>query len=512
MKSQPLRELLAQKYRYRLVLQGIVIGFIAGLVSVAYRFTLSYGETICRFLFGWAQSPWQIIVLFIFLLGLGFLVGCMTQKEPMIKGSGIPQVEGQLLGYFNLSWAKVLVKKFVGGCLSILGGLSLGREGPSILLGGCCGKGVAELGHRNRTEEKYLITCGACAGLAAAFNAPLAGVLFALEEVHRNFNPKVLLSAMTSCITADVVSKLFVGMSSTFAVAPVQLLPISYYLLLIVFGALLGLFGAFYNRTLLWSQRLYAKISLPDPLKMMIPFAFAGLFGLCLPQVLGGGHSMIESLLHGEFTLGLIAVLLVAKFVFSMISYGSGAPGGIFFPLLVLGAFAGALFGQFAINLHVVPAAYAVNFMLLGMAGMFTAIVRAPLTGIILIVEMSGSLTQLLSLLLVSICAYIVADLCRSTPIYESLLANIRPAQYEVAQPGERILLDLPVHYGSFVSQKTIASVPWPKDCLITNIERGQQTLIPHGDLVIMPGDTLTFLCKSKDEAHLREQLAPSLE
>ena len=108
--------------------------------------------------------------------------------------------------------------------------------------------------------------------------------------------------------------------------------------------------------------------------------------------------------------------------------------------------------------------------MLLGMAGMFTAIVRAPLTGIILIVEMSGSLTQLLSLSLVSICAYLVADLCRSKPVYESLLENLHPSQQSVAQPGERIFLDLPVHYGSFVSQKRIAQVHWPKDCLITNV------------------------------------------
>ena len=95
---QPLRALLAQKYRYRLVLQAIVIGAVAGLVSVAYRFALSYGESICRFFFGWAQSPWRIVLLFAGLLCLGFVVGCMAKKEPMIKGSGIPQVEGQLLG------------------------------------------------------------------------------------------------------------------------------------------------------------------------------------------------------------------------------------------------------------------------------------------------------------------------------------------------------------------------------------------------------------------------------
>lgn len=509
---QPLRETLQEKYRYRLILQGILVGLIAGLVTVAYRFALTYSEKICRFVFGWAQSPWQIVVLFAGLLALGVCVGLLTKKEPMIKGSGIPQVEGQLTGYFELPWWKILYKKFLGGCLAILGGLSLGREGPSILLGANCGQGISQTFHRNRTEEKYLITCGACAGLAAAFNASLAGVLFALEEVHKNFNPKVLLSAMSSAVTADVVSKLFVGMHSTFSAAPVQVMPISYYLSLLAFGALLGLFGAFYNRILLFSQTLYGKIHWSEPVKMMIPFAFAGLFGLTLPQVLGGGHSMIEALLHGEYALGLVAVLLAAKFVFSMISYGSGAPGGIFFPLLVLGALGGALFGRLAILCGVVPETYAVNFMLLGMAGMFTAIVRAPLTGIILIVEMSGSLTQLLSLSVVCLCAYIAADLCHSAPIYESLLDRIKPARYQAAHPEERIFLDLTVQFGSFVCRKKIEQVHWPKDCLITNIVRGRETLIPHGDTVILPGDMLTILCKSEDEVPLRRKLSKSLE
>lgn len=509
---QPLRETLDEKYRYRLLLQGVFVGAVAGLVTVAYRFALTYCQSICGFMFSWARGPVQVVLVFALLLCLGALAGLITQSEPMIKGSGIPQVEGQLLGYFDAPWWKILCKKFLGGCLALLGGLSLGREGPSIQLGANCGKGLAQTMNRNRTEEKYLITCGACAGLSAAFNAPLAGVLFALEEVHKNFNPKVLLSAMSAAITADMVSKSFVGMSSTFAVAPVQVMPISYYLLLLVFGAVLGLFGAFYNRVLLLSQRLYARLRCPEPVKMMLPFAVAGVCGFTLPQVLGGGHGMIEALLRGEYALGLIAVLLVVKFVFSMVSYGSGAPGGIFFPLLVLGSLCGALYGQLAIGLGVVPEAYAVNFMLLGMAGMFTAIVRAPLTGIILIVEMSGSLTQMLSLSLVAMVAYVVADLCHSSPVYESLLDNIKPSGYQAAHPEERIFLDLPVHFGSFAAGKPLGRLHWPKDSLVTNIVRGRETIIPHGDTVVQPGDMLTILCKGQDEARLRAVLTRSLE
>lgn len=157
----------------------------------------------------------------------------------------------------------------------------------------------------------------------------------------------------------------------------------------------------------------------------MLPFLLAGVLGFIMPELLGSGHNLIDALTHGELALTSVVFLLVAKFVFSAICFGSGAPGGIFFPLLVLGAFIGGIFGMVGTTYFGMSPEYINNFVLLAMAGYFTAIVRAPITGIILIFEMTGSLSQMLSLSVVSIVAYVVASLMKSEPIYESLLGRL---------------------------------------------------------------------------------------
>lgn len=507
--KRDLRSLVLRRSYVRLVGLGVLVGLCAGAITSAYRWILSWSEQAAQAVYAWATSPGQIAVVFLALAGMGLFVGFLTRSEPMIKGSGIPQVEGTLLGYFDFSWWRVLIKKFVGGALSILAGLSLGREGPSILLGATTGQGIAQGLRRSKMERKYLITCGACAGLAAAFNAPLAGVMFALEEIHKNFSPKVLLSAMAAAITGDLVSKLFFGTGTTFHVASVELLPPTYYLLLAALGVILGLFGVAYNKTLLATQKLYDKIKWPEPIRMVIPFLLAGIVGLTLPQVLGGGHGMIDTLLAGQYTIPFLFLLLAAKFLFSMASFGSGAPGGIFFPLLVLGALVGTLFGELAIGLEAVPEVYRVNFLLLGMVGMFTAIVRAPLTGIILVVEMSGSLTQLLGLTVVAGIAYLVADLCKSQPIYDSLLERITPKEVRITEAEERVTMEFMVGIDSRVRNKQLKELHWPEGCLVISIDRGGHPIIPRGDTRLLPGDVVTVLAKSGEEAALRQAVAP---
>lgn len=502
---------LVKNLKYRLVWQGALVGVAAGVVVSLYRMILSYAERFSAALYSGVRSHlWMVVFLFAGLVLAGILVGFLTERQPMIKGSGIPQVEGQILGIFHISWWRVIIGKIVGGALSIVAGLSLGREGPSIQLGAAVGDGVAKGMKRDETEKRYLLTCGASAGLAAAFNAPLAGMLFALEEVHKNFSVSVLLSALTSAVAADLVSKMFFGMDAVFGAPALVGLPLQYYLLLPVLGILLGGCGWFYNKNLLFTQRMYKKITwVKRPFVMILPFVTAGVVGLLLPDILGGGHGIITALLENKLAFSYIAVLLAAKFVFSMVSFGSGAPGGIFFPLLVLGALVGGLFGQAAVSLFGVGEQYYTNFLLLGMVGMFTGIVRAPVTGIVLIVEMSGSLTQMLPLAVVAVCAYLTADFLRSKPIYESLLENMK-----VNKTGEshadrgKVLLNFAVESGSRADGKTVGELSWPKSCLVVSIQRGNEELIPKGGTSLQVGDYVMLMCPREEEGTCREKLS----
>jgi H+/Cl- antiporter ClcA len=194
-------------YNMKIVFQSILIGLFAGFIVVAYRLSINKADMLREQAYAFLKNSSWLLILgwFILLVAVGFILSVIIKRAPMSKGSGIPQIKGVLLRQVQLSWLKDILAKFFGGLLALGFGLSLGREGPSVQLGASTGLGFSKVTKRPSLEEKYLITAGASAGLAAAFNSPLAGVMFALEELHRHFSPLLLMSAMAASITADVV-------------------------------------------------------------------------------------------------------------------------------------------------------------------------------------------------------------------------------------------------------------------------------------------------------------------
>lgn len=501
----------SKKLHQVLIVEGLAVGLVAGLVTILYRLALSYADVGLHIVLQFTQQHvWAILGWFVVLLLLAVICGKLVTWEPMASGSGIPQLEGEMAGQLKQVWWRVILAKFIGGIAAMFGGLSLGREGPSIQLGAMAGKGVSRLLGRSKTEEKFLLTCGASAGLAAAFNAPLAGVMFSLEEIHKNFSVSVLVSVMTASITADFLSKQIFGFQPVFQFDIVAALPLQYYWLLLLLGILLGVLGAFYNRFTCSIQKLYQK---PKKLgvyaKMAIPFLLAGVLGFTAPQLLGSGHTMVTLLTEEQLTITVLLLLLAGKFLFSAICFGSGAPGGIFFPLLVLGCYIGGAFGQAAVRFAGVDAVFLNNFIIVAMAGYFTAIVRAPITGIILIFEMTGSFSQLLSLSVVSIVAYIVANLLHSKPIYESLLENIlrRQGKPVLQQEGEKLLYEYVIHHGAWAERKRVEDVTWPANCLLVAIKRNDTELIPKGKTKMRAGDTIVILTEEAELATVFQQM-----
>ena len=420
----------ARRIPVMLITEGLCVGLVGGFVVLLYRVALTFaGDWLVKILSYMKGNPFRCVVWFLILAALAWIVGKLVKWEPMISGSGIPQVEGEIAGRLSQNWKRVLPAKFAGGFLCMLGGLSLGREGPSIQLGAMAGQGISRALGRGKREEKFLMTCGASAGLSAAFHAPLAGMMFAVEEIHKTFSIPILLPVMTASVTADYIASHILGLDPVFRFQITEYLPQNYYWLLILLGILVGVSGVFYNWGMLKAQELYRKIPfMKETGRLLIAFLTAGVLGIVMPWVLGSGSGLIVSLTQGEMVLGMVVLTLVMKFLFSAVSFGSGAPGGIFFPLLILGALIGAVFAMAGVEFFGLAPVYVNNFVLLGMTGVFTAIVRAPLTGIILLFEMSGSISQMLSLSIVSVTAYIVATLMRSEPIYDSLLKRILKA------------------------------------------------------------------------------------
>lgn len=500
-------------FRLKLVFEGIIIGAATGVLILIYRLALEKARELSLQIYSvLSDAPQFIPVWIIALISIGWLIGRLLKFEPMIGGSGIPQVEGILQGKLSASWWKVILAKLIGGTLAVGAGLSLGREGPSVQLGSAVGQGFGKIFKRIKLEEKFLMTSGASAGLAAAFNAPLAGVMFALEEVHKNFSPLVLLSSLASALTANYVASGFFGLEPVLAYPNSQEVPLRDYLYILILGAIIGILGVAFNKSILFTQTLYNRIrKIPKEFRVIIPLLLSIPFGLFIPQVLGGGHEIIVSLLAENQTLSFLLILFIAKFFFTMLSYGSGAPGGIFLPLLSMGAVIGGVYGLILVQAFGADKSLVGTFVVLAMAGYFTAIVRAPITGIILITEMTGSFHYLLPLAVVSITAYLVADVMGEKPIYESLLERLLHKADDSGTIGDKkhkTILEFCVCMGSHLDGQRIRDVSWPKHSLLVAVKRGEQEIIPKGETVIEAGDYLIVLTNDDQVSYINDSLS----
>lgn len=488
------------------LLNSIVIGTLIGLIVSTFRLSIEHLLALFQAMYRLASNhgEWLLLILLI-NIGLAILVGWFGKTSPEISGSGIPQIEGQLAGEYEEPWWPVLWKKFVGGILAIGSGLMLGREGPSIQLGAVVGQGWSAFRHYTGSDRRVLIAGGAAAGLSAAFNAPIASTLFVLEEIYHNFSPLVWISALTSAVVSNFVSLNFFGLTPVLAMDHPHSLPLSMYWHLIVLGVLLGVFGRLYQVGTLNLKSWYAKIKfLPRWLHGLVPFVLIIPIGLKWPSYLGGGNSLITHIANVNPVLTTMTILLIIRFVFSLMAYGSGLPGGIFLPILTLGAIFGTVYVSAMTGLHLIDPHYLPNFVIYAMAGYFAAIGKAPFTAILLITEMVGSLQHLMPLAVVALTAYIVLDLMGGEPIYESLLHQLVPTI--MATPnGPQDRVEVTVIEGSPLDGLAVRNIKWPKESLLISIRRGSSELIPAGDSVIKVGDTLIVTTHHGQRGRVRE-------
>lgn len=364
---------------------------LVGLVASFFRIVLAGADAARNGLYEWShQLPlfgWIFPVAFS-VSGAILSVMLVRRFAPEASGSGIPHLEAVLHRLRTLNWKRVLPVKFVAGALAIGGGLALGREGPTVQMGGAVGDANSKWLKVPPRERRTLIAAGAGAGLAAAFNAPLSGVIFVLEEIQRDFHPFVFGAAFPAAAIADIVSRLLSGAFPVFSIPDYPTPPTASLPIFALLGIVAGLLGVIFNRSLLGTMNLFARIKGRWSLGVVAGVgAMVGLAGWFLPMIVGGGHSLAETTLAGNLVLWVIPIFFVIRSLMTISSYGTGALTA-FSPLCwrwvrLLGLVLGQIANQFATGVVPQPAVFAV----VGMAAYFTAIVRAPLTGIVLIVD-----------------------------------------------------------------------------------------------------------------------------
>ena len=404
--------------RRKLAIKAILIGAFSGLVAIGFRICLT-NATMARAALFKAFSPLNawIPALLIGML-LVFLSIFVKSFSPESAGSGIPHLKSVLNGKSHFYDIKVLLVKFIGGVTAIGSGLALGIGGPTVQMGGSAGSIVSRIFSDDKEERDLLICSGAGAGLAAAFNAPLAGLLFVLEELQQKYDKFSLVTAFSATISGTLVSRLIMGQKTIFNFKILEYPALELIIWCVILGTLLGFLGLLFNHFL--SKTLRKFNGKQVFIALIIGLSF-GVIQLCFPDMLGSKTQLIKDLLTGKFSLFILFMLFIGKFILTVMSYNVGTPGGIFAPLLLLGALAGAIF--FHLVEHFSPSRFEmVTFIVLGMGGLFTAIVRSPLSGIILILEMTNQFFLLLPLILVSLIAYGIPEYTFNKPVYDELM------------------------------------------------------------------------------------------
>ena len=403
---------------------SILVGMAAGLIGAAFRLSLERADAFRAAVVA-ETSAYPILGPLMMMAGAALAAGLaawlVRRFSPDAAGSGIPHVEAVLEGSLDPAPARLIPVKFVGGVLAIGSGLALGREGPSVQMGVTAAHIIGGLFRRDVDDRRALIAGGAGAGLATAFNAPGAGAIFVLEELVGRFDPRIGLVALGASAGAITVSRGLLGNSLDFKVADLASGGVTELLLFLILGLFAGLLSVGHNRGLLATLSLVERIGGPIEVRAAGIGAVVGLLAWSTPHLVGGGDGITQSALNGELLLVALPALFLFRLVLGAASYAAGTPGGLFAPLMVLGAVSGLAFGYVvdaAIpDLTVRPEAFA----LVGMGAFFAGTVRAPLTGIVLVIEMTGSSTLLLPLLAACFGSMLVAETLRDPPIYAAL-------------------------------------------------------------------------------------------
>jgi chloride channel protein, CIC family len=424
-------------------LASLPVGAGVGVVAASFRLLLEKADLLRDAFVRWAH-PYGLggfALLVVLCAAAAWIAAWLVRRfSQQAAGSGIPHVENVLRGKAPPAHASLLLVKYFGGLLAIGSGLALGREGPSVQMGATIGNLCGEALGLDWRLRRVLLACGAGAGLAAAFNAPVAGAVFVLEELVRQFELHIAIAALGASATAIFVSQAILGTAPDFHVEELAFADPKASAVYFLFGAIAGAAGVAYCKLLLGGMSLAEKIDRQAPgLTAILVGALVGVLAWFAPNLVGGGEQLTQQALLGPQPLAALFLVFLLRFGLATASYATTTPGGIFAPLLVLGAQLGLICGQIAklafTGLYLQPVAFA----LVGMAAFFTAIVRAPLTGIVLVTEMTADATLLLPMLAASFCAMILPTLARQPPIYDSLrdrAAPERPAEPRPARAG----------------------------------------------------------------------------
>lgn len=424
--------------RSKIILQAVMVGLISGLLVVFFKVSINkLFEFIQNFISQFDLSHKLLIFPLITTLG-GLISGVLVFKfAPETKGSGIPFVKMVMARMGNITRVRTIVVKFLAGVAGIGTGLSLGREGPSVQLGAGAGALVGKIFKMKGTDQGKLIAAGAGSAIGATFNAPIAGTIFVLEELVNKFSASLLFPVLVATVTASSVARHFLGNNPSFTIPYITHdLSFEGISVCIILGIVAGFLGVAFAKIIYKNNEFFEKMDkIPNWLKPAIAGFGIGVIGIFIPYVLGSGNLSVDLLLQHKLALSVVVLVFTVKFFVTPFCFGSGAAGGIFLPMLMLGSFLGyivaSIFNMFGFHVDVVVMA------MIGMGAFLASVARTPITAVVMVFEMTAGYTHILPIMLSAAIADLIAEKLNHRPIYASLIVN------QVKSPEAKLLSSL---------------------------------------------------------------------
>ncbi len=422
-----------------ILLMAALVGTLAGLAGVAFEKAVNWVQyQRLGAIAGVADHAWLAwplaFIASALLAALGYWL--VRRFAPEAGGSGIPEIEGALEELRPVRWWRVLPVKFIGGLGTLGGGMVLGREGPTVQIGGNIGRMVLDVLRMRSAEARHtLLATGAAAGMSAAFNAPLAGILFIIEEMRPQFRYNLISikAVFTGVIMSSVVFRVFNGEGAVIDVGKLSNAPLETLWLYLVLGMIFGVLGPLFNHLIFKAQDMFQRLHGGKINKWVLTGALlgglCGVLGLIEPAAAGGGFNLIPVAAAGNYALGMLVFIFIARVVTTVLCFASGAPGGIFAPMLALGTLLGTAFGMACTAWFPAYQLDAGTFAIAGMGALFAASVRAPLTGIVLVLEMTDNYQLILPMIITCLGATLLAQFLGGKPLYSSILARTLASQ-----------------------------------------------------------------------------------
>ncbi len=433
----------------------VLLGTISGTIGVLFHLSVDWlfasRENVLSDLSLSAQIPLSMAFSAVLALAAFLLV---RHFAPEAAGSGVQEIEGAMEDLRPLRWKRVLPVKFVGGFLSLGSGMTLGREGPTIHMGAAAGQALSEIFKLGMLDRKGLLAAGAAAGLAAAFNAPLAAVLFVIEETRNQFpyHLKTYMGVIFASIISATITEHIGGVGPELSIPEVQL-PLAILPIFLVLGPVLGMLGVRLNRSILFALDQFDR--LPDKwhhFNAPVVGAIAGLLIVVFPAATGGGEILVHRIVLDHPGTSALVALFAIRYLMTLVSYSSGVPGGIFAPLLAVASCAGLVVGALIQLAGWNIEHIAIGCAIASMGGLFAGSIRAPLVGVVLVLELTGAYELMLPVLITCSTANLMAHKMGGRPIYEELLERTLRKEHQPIPKHEE---QLPVQLGADDDEKT---------------------------------------------------------